>query len=513
MNRIVLALLVACVAAPALAKAPSSLVRCDGYGRRVGVGENLARLPLVIGTLGLFGAPEADNPLARETGEKGVFACTEALTDARVTGNPIRRGEVLLMRGVRNFETGNLDAAAADAEAAAAITLPAEVTPWYDRTVKLSALLLAAHVRLAQNRDDEAETLAAQAVAARPWSPFVLNEALRIMAVSPAIGNAEAPLLDRAMLLSVSTLRAQARERAGDWAGAASDLAALIKSIEKPDVVQLARLAVLQALAGDRASAEATLATAQQQVDELAATAGGTDSKAQDAAQRVARADELMQLARAQLALAAGKTEDARALLLGRSRWLAPAPIAATVIANVQARLPAGAIPSDPAKLRGDAAKVARDAITTKSVVPAMAIGWPRWEDPDTAAALGRDLTTRPPPGGAARPGSVVKIERVREDGATLVRMSRLAFIDTGYEAALLLAARTAREAGAERFAVIERGSGFRVGREGLTSGIAQLVVVTPRDRLWAGQEGRSLAVADVEAALAPLFPAPVPPR
>lgn len=513
MNRIALALSLVLVATPALAKAPSALLRCDGYGRRVGVGENLARLPLVIGTLGLFGAPEADNPLAREAGEKGVLACTEALADQRVTGNPIRRGEVLLMRGIRHFEQGELDAAASDAEAAIAVPLPAEVLPWYDRDIRLSARLLAARVRLAQNRDGEAEQLALAAAAARPWSPFVISEALRILAVSPTISPDEARLLDRSrMLEGTSLIRLQARERAGDWGGAAADLAMLLKAAEKPGVVLRSRLAADQALAGDRAAAELTLAEAQQKVDELASTAGGTDNAAQEAAQEVARADELMQLARAQLALAAGKVEDARALLLGRSRWLAPAPIAAAVIANVQARLPVGAIASDPAKLIADAARVARDALTTKTAVPVMVELWPRWEDPDVAAAFGRDLANRPllaaPTAGRS---SMIKIERARDDGATEVQDSRPAFIDTGYEAVLLLAARAARDAGAERFAIIQRRTAVSVGREGLIGNATRLTLVTPKDRLWAGQESRSLAVADVEAALGPLFPAPVP--
>ncbi|KPF77923.1 hypothetical protein IP88_05085 [alpha proteobacterium AAP81b] len=504
MNRVSIAALAVLIAAPALAKPPSALLRCDGYGRRVGVGESLARLPLVIGTLGLFGAPEPDNPLAREGGEKGVQACTEALSDARVTGNAIRRAEVRLMRGIRNLEVGSPDAAFADGEAALATALPAEVKPWFDMTLRPSALLLQAHARVAQGRDADAETLALAAAAARPWGWWVPGEAARLLALTPTISPGEAELLERLYRLSASTLRAQARERAGDWAGAAADFGALVGAADKPDVVVQARLAADQALAGNTAGAEATLARVQQQVDELAATAGGTDRKAQDAASQVARADELTQLARAQLALVAGQPDDAKAILLGRSRWLAPAPIAAAVIANVQAKVVPGSLAFDPAKLRGDAATVARTALVGKEATGLKAVGWPRWEDPDVAAGYGKDLATRP---------AVVKVERVRDGGATEVSIFRNAAVDTQAEALLLLAARIATEQGATRFAVIARGLSFGAGRQGMTGNLGRLTIVTPRDKLWAGQEDRAIEVAAVEAALAPRFPAPANPR
>jgi hypothetical protein len=72
-------------AAPALAE-PSALLKCDGYGRRQTPGEQLGRGLVVLGTLGLFGSAEADNPSARKAGEEGITACTEALTDSRTTG-------------------------------------------------------------------------------------------------------------------------------------------------------------------------------------------------------------------------------------------------------------------------------------------------------------------------------------------------------------------------------------------------------------------------------------------
>lgn len=69
--------------------APSALIRCNGYGRRQMPGEQVGRGILILGTLGLFGSAEADQPAAREAGEAGVRACTKALTDSRTTGNPV----------------------------------------------------------------------------------------------------------------------------------------------------------------------------------------------------------------------------------------------------------------------------------------------------------------------------------------------------------------------------------------------------------------------------------------
>lgn len=526
MKRIALTLLIGLLAAPALAKPPTALVRCDGYGGRRGGAESFARSLAVLGTLGLIGGAEPDNPEARDSGEKGLAACTEALTDPRVTGNMIRRAEVLLMRGVRNFEMGNFDAAVADADAVQAIALPPQLAPAYARSLKVSALLLSAQARLGQKRDAEAEALAVQAADLRPFAPLILTEALAILAVSPGISVDEARLLDRIMALAPTMLRVQAREAAGDWRGAASDYPVYFSTgfgpVEKPDVVLASRQAVVKALAGDRAGAEATLAEVQQRIDELAASASGTDAKAQEAAQKVARADELTQLARAQLAVLAGRIDEARSLLSGRSRWLAPAPIVTAVATNISARMPP--MPPMPPSMMppgyrppADAVATARAARSNSDALKRMTDYWPRWEDIDVASGFGRDLASRP---------STVTIQRVRDDGATIIQVDRAAFADTAYEAALLLAARTASAQGASRFAVMARATavdvyddayrpkrvgGFSLDRTGLMNDVEVLQIVTPSDRLWSGHDGHSLAVADVEAALGPLFPAPVP--
>lgn len=491
-------------ASTAAEAAPSALLRCDGYGGRRSTAEGLARATLILGTLGLFGSPEADDPGARESGDKGIAACTEALDDERVRGNPIRRSEVLLMRGIRQFEMEHYDAAWADAEAVMSADVPYLVRPAYNRTLGMSALLLKAHVRVAQNRQEDAEALAAEAVAHRPWGVFAIGEAMRVMGQSPAVSPIEAQLLDRLWRVSPSLATVAPRESAGDWAGAARDLDALLKGWPSGNELHHARLALDQALAGDAKGAEATLASVQDGIDLLATKATGTDAAAQSAAQTVARADELVQLAKAQLALMAGKPDDARIILGGRARWLSPAPLVAAVVANAQAKLGRGGPGSlglDPAKLVADSRTASRNDLVGKNRLPAMVLSWPRWEAPDVQSDLGRDLST---------PNKVVQ-DTERDGKVWAVRVERLASFDTQSEAILVAAAGAARAKGKDRFAIVQRGESRRLTREGLSAAATSVYLVFPCDALWAAQAGRAITVAEVDAQLAPQFPAPAP--
>ena len=497
-------------AVPSLA-APSALIRCDGYGRRMGTGEALARLPLVIGSLGLFGVPETDQPGARQGGEKGVIACTEALEDERVKGNPVRKAEVLLMRGIRWYETGKFDQAFGDASAVLAADVPAASRQAFDRSIGVSARLLQAYARFGEGKQAEAEALAAQAAEARPWGNFTGGEALRIMAITPAISTAEAALLDRGFRLWPGAYRGTVREAAGDWAGAASDYRAVLATRDEGDPLLEARLAAVLALAGDAPGADATLASVQTKVDAMATRATGTDKAAQDAAQVVARSDELIQLAKAQLALMAGRNDDAKVLLGGKGRWLAPAPIVATVIANAQARLKTGgsaalgSLALDPLKLRADAESAARADMTGKLRTTYMAVLWPRWEDGDVLAGYGRDL---------AAPDKL-KSESARDGKALQISLNRAAFVDTAGEAALAAAAQIAVEHGRDSFAIIERASTPGLTREGLTAANQRWQLVFAGDALWVSQASRIFTVAQVQANLTPSFPKPpaIPPQ
>ena len=489
-------------ALPALA-APSALLKCDGYGRRQTAGEQVGRGLVILGTLGLFGSAEADNPAAKETGDKGIAACTEALTDSRTTGNPVRRAEVLMMRAVRQFEMGRFEEAITDARAARSVELTPLVKAHFDRNIGAATIMLEAFVRLSQNNQAEAERLAVQAANARPNGNFLTEEALRIMALSPEITADERLLMDRLWRLLPNLRPAVNLEGAGDWPAAAASMKTLIAAISKPGVGILAHYAAVQALAGDSKGAEESLLRVTQDIDELAAKAGGTDQAAQTAAQQVARADELVQLARAQLALNQGKIEEAKGFLAGRPRWLSPAAPTAQIIANVQAKGGPGTAPGvDPAKIRSDAAKVAREAVTGKGVLGLLVTMLPRWEDPGEAQDFGKAMQP---------PSKLMQPKPARDGAATSIVSARVAALDTVTESLLVAAARATAAKGQDRFAILLNYISAGTGRAGLVSRLSLLDFVTPADAGFASQEARAFKVADIEAALGSQYRAPDP--
>jgi hypothetical protein len=490
---------------PAVA-GPSPLVQCDGYAGRVGTAESLARATVIIGTLGLLGSAERDNTAAIVDGEKGVAACTAALTDSRVTSSVQRHAEVLLARSIRQLEAGAFDLAFADGEAILALPVPAAQKTAFDRTLGVSARLVQASVRVAQQRQADAEVLALAATDLRPYGRFMPGRAAQILQLTPAISAGEAALLDRLARINTAGLviRISAREGAGDWTGAAADLAALVATRQEPDVVNEARLATVLALAGRNADALAAVNTAQQHIDELAAKSTGTDSAAQAGAQRVQRADEMVQLAHAQLALSAGQLDDAKTLLGGRTRWMAPAPIVAAVIANAKPKINSslGSLALDPAKLLTDRQTAMREDVYGKKGLQLMFVTYSRWEDPGVAARFGRDLY--------GSGSTAIKVDTERSGHATRVRFAQVpAFVDTATEALLLAGAVQAQTRKADSFAVIEDGGSFYAGREGMTTMAPSAVLVFPDDPLWPSQTSRALSVATVNAALEPLYPAP----
>jgi hypothetical protein len=481
-------------AAPALA-APSALLKCDGYGRRQTPGEQLGRGLVILGTLGLFGSAEADNPSAREAGEKGITTCTEALTDSRTTGNPVRRAEVLMMRGVRQFEMGRFDDAIADARAARSMELTPLVLAHFDRNIGPATVMLEAFARLSQNNQAEAEKLAFQAANARPNAHFLTEEALRIMALSAEITADERLLPNLRPALNL--------EGAGEWPAASASIKTLVAAISKPGVVILSHFAAVQALAGDSKSAEDTLAQVMQDIDELAAKAGGTDQAAQTAAQQVARAHEMVQLAKAQIALNQGKLEEAKGFLTGRPRWLSPPSLTAQIIANVQAKGRPGAAPGvDPAKIRTDATKVARDGVTGKGVLNLLVTMLPRWEEPGEVQEFGKAMTP---------PSKLMQPKPARDGAATSIASTRVSALDTATEALLVAAARATAAKGQDRFAILVNFIVPGTGREGLTSRVSVLEYATPADAGFAAQETRAIKASDIETALGSQYRAPDP--
>lgn len=212
-----------------------------------------------------------------------------------------------------------------------------------------------------------------------------------------------------------------------------------------------------------------------------------------------------MQLAKAQIALNKGQLEESRGVLAGRPRWLSPASITAAVVGNVQAKAGAGAAPGiDPAKIRADATKVARDGLTGKGVLNLLATLLPRWENPDVAQDFGKDMLPT---------AKTMQPRPVRDGAATGITTARAASIDTSTEALLVAAARAAAAKGQDRFAVLLNIILPTTTRPGLSTRIGILEFVTPADKLFAAQESRALKVADVEAALGAQYRVPEPPK
>jgi hypothetical protein len=464
--------LLAATAAPALA-APSALLKCDGYGRRQTPGEQVGRGILILGTLGLFGSAERDQPSARLKGDEAIAACTEALTDSRTTGNPVRRAEVLLMRAGRQFEMGRFEEAITDARAARSVELTPLVRAHFDRNIGPAAMMLEALARVSQGRQAEAEQLAFQAAGARPLGSFLIEEALRIMQLTPLITPDEQALLDRFWRLHPNVRPASHYEGAGNWAASAASLAQLVAMSSKPSVTLLSRFAAVQALAGDNEGATAMLARVSQDIDELAAQAQTmTADKAQTARAQITNADELVLLARAQLALNTGNLEAAKGHLAGRPRWLAPAVIAAPIIANVKAKAGDSAAPGiDPAKMLADAAKVQRDSLTGKGVLTLATVLLPRWEDPDVAQDLAKAMLPT---------SKIMQPKPVRDGAATSILMIRSAALDTSTEALLVGAARATAAKGQDRFAVLLQFSLPTTAREGLATRLGMIEYVIP---------------------------------
>ena len=267
------------------------------------------------------------------------------------------------------------------------------------------------------------------------------------MSLLPEITPDERVLIDRLWRVLPNLRPATNLETAGEWQAAAASAKTLAAVIPKPGVVLLAHLAAVQALSGDTAGVEATLVRVAQDIDELAAKAGGTDQAAQNAAQQVARADEMVLLARAQVALNQGKIDDAKGFLAGRPLWLSPPALTARIIENVRAKGGPSTAPGvDTAKIRADAIMVARDGVTGKGVIGLLVTMLPRCEDPGEAQDFGKAM---------APTSKLMQPKPARDNSATNILSSPVAGIDTVTEALFVAAARATAAKGHDRFAVL----------------------------------------------------------
>ncbi len=368
--------LAALAASPAAAA--SDYLRCDGQSKGMGVAEGLARLTVVIGTMGLLGAPESDNVRERRFGKEGVAACTDALADGKGKNDPRRRARLVLARAIHHVEAKDLDAALKDVRSFPAVGGDKADDPGFLRSLALSAMDLEAAILVRMGKPAEAETVALRMAA---QSPYDLQNQIRANRyIAPATGMTEAKrdfyrnfvrLSPEARLEQVEAL-----EWAGDFAGAADASQGLLALLEGVGPMPLlnARAAVQNILAGRIDRAEPLIATARRQNDEAAARVAGSAGASQES---VSRTDELLDFARIAKLAAEGKVAEARTQFGARSRWLAPS---VPTVAHLTAKLRAGAdeaslggaLERDPETLKADSIAAQQKTLTDDNATKAL---------------------------------------------------------------------------------------------------------------------------------------------
>lgn len=368
--------LTALAASPAAAA--SDYLRCDGQTKGMGIAEGLARLTVVIGTMGLLGAPESDNVRERRFGKEGVEACTQALADGKGKNDPRRRARLMLARAIHYVEAKDFDAALKDVRSFPAIGGEKADDPGFLRSLALSALDLEAAILVRMDKPAEAEAVALRMAAQSPYD--FQNQIRANRYITPTTGMTEAKrdfyrnfirLAPEARLEQVEAL-----EWAGDFAGAADASEGLLALIDSVGPVPLlnARAAVQNILAGRIDRAEPLIAAARRQNDETAARVAGSAGASQES---VSRTDELLDFARIARLAADGKIAEARTQFGARSRWLAPSVPA---VAHLTAKLRdgadhaslAGALERDPETLKADAVAAQQKTLTDDNATKAL---------------------------------------------------------------------------------------------------------------------------------------------
>lgn len=360
------------------ASAASDYLRCDGQTKGMGIAEGLARLTLVIGTMGLLGAPESDNVAERRFGKEGVEACTQALADGKGKNDPRRRARLVLARAIHHVEAKDLEAALKDVRSFPAIGGEKADDPGFLRSLALSALDIEAAILVRMGKPAEAEAVALRMAAQSPYDLQNLIRANRYITPQTGMTEAKRDFYRNFIRLSPEARleQVEALEWAGDFAGAADASEGLIALIQGVGPVPLlnARAAVQNILAGRVDRAEPFIAAARRQNDEAAARVAGSSLGSQES---VSRTDELLDFARIVRLAAEGRIAEARTQFGARSRWLAPSVPA---VAHLTAKLRAGADPAslagalqrDPETLKADAIAAQEKALTDDKATKAL---------------------------------------------------------------------------------------------------------------------------------------------
>lgn len=275
---------------------PSQWAACDGYGRPTQNGDGMTKEAL--GFLGVFtGGPSAGNTF-RSTpptfGDAGVQACTAVLTDGGLRPQFwARKVSLLRARAIHQLAGGHSDAAMADLQAAeAAAQAPGD--PYYQRSLGLGIKLVRALALERQDRHAEAQAIASEVMAARPWNRSTVIALFATIADERAIINGEPLLVAIARLQpkQIDSIFSDAM-RTRDFRRAVQIYPNLVPPTKVLDrgiygieqEIQVARneaveslfkalrrasLAYAQAASGDAPSARSSLTAAEQELKELA---------------------------------------------------------------------------------------------------------------------------------------------------------------------------------------------------------------------------------------------------
>lgn len=339
-------------------KEPSLYVRCDGNPNNMSEGETALRVISLIAVVGLLAPPpEAADVSKRLTGQAGIDACTQLIDQPqKAEGNADRRIELIFARAIHRIEAGDYNGAIADARLPETSEPALTATRTYKIGLGLTAYNIEALALVGKGDLSGAADRAMAMVEAAPYDLMNMIRATPFLALHDRYGPREQAIWAAMVRSRPEALiaRAESRRRAGDFAGAASDvrtLQALFGTMSKEILPRLTVMAALdRAVAGDLAGGDILLAEGRKQAETLAAK-----GDAKGAAEGAEYEDFIAMWKLAQ----AGDVRQARMLFAGRARWTEVSPI---IVARLATRLRdglardemVGSLAKDPASYRND---------------------------------------------------------------------------------------------------------------------------------------------------------------
>lgn len=337
-------------------KEPSLYVRCDGNPNNMSQGETALRVISLIAVVGLLAPPpETADASKRLTGKAGIDACTQLIDQPPTAeGNVERRIELIFARAIHRIEIGDYGGAIADTRLPATYAPTLVATRTYKIGLGLSALNIEALALVGKGDPEAAADCALTMVEAAPYDIVNLVRATPLLALTDRYGPREQAAWQAIVHARPEALimRSESRRRAGDFAGAASDVEtihALMLTMTKDSYPALAAAAALDhAFAGDAAGAESRMVEARRQAAALAAKGDGKGAGA------IAEYEDFYGIWKL---VQDGDLRQARLLFAGRGRWTVISPImvgrlASALRAGLGGDEMVGSLAKDPASYR-----------------------------------------------------------------------------------------------------------------------------------------------------------------